>query len=203
MKKITLLFAACNLMFMVGCGSSEKQPGEEYYDPDYKPQANQTAADAPANSTAATTQTDNTTATPEATEPANPAPATEMPAVTEPKASGETIKGAPANKDEVVVAVQPKDKLPAPPANKFEKGKNLIAKSDCLACHKDDVKLVGPAYVDVANKYENNAKNVDFLVNKIIKGGAGSWGQIPMSPHPNLSTADAREMVNYILSLKN
>jgi cytochrome c len=202
MKKITLLLAACNLMFMVGCGSSEKRPGEEYYDPEYKPKTNQTAADATENNTTAATTapTDNTTTA--AANEADEATAAEMPNVTEPKAAGATIEGAPAIKDEVQIAVQPKDKLQASPVNKFEKGKNLIAKSDCLACHKDDAKLVGPAYVEVANKYENNAKNVDFLVNKIIKGGAGSWGQIPMSPHPNLSTGDAREMVNYILSLK-
>ena len=199
MKKLSILLAACNILFLVGCGSSEKKPGEEYYDPDYKPQVNQSAQTG--------TQTAETTPT-TTTETADTAAATATtttpgPQVTKPVASGTKVKGAPANKDEVEVAVVPKDKLPASPAGKsFEKGKTLISKSDCLACHQDEAKLVGPAYVEVANKYENNSKNVDYLVGKIIKGGAGAWGQIPMSPHPNLSSADAREMVNYILSLK-
>ena len=199
MKKISILLAACNIFFLVGCGSSEKKPGEEYYDPDYKPQTNQTAqsgTQTAETSTPAATETTDTAGTPAAT-------TTPGPQVTKPVASGTKVEGAPANKDEVEVAAVPKDKLPASPAGKsFEKGKTLISKSDCLACHQDEAKLVGPAYVDVANKYENNAKNVDFLANKIIKGGAGSWGQIPMSPHPNVSLADAKEMVNYILSLK-
>lgn len=83
-----------------------------------------------------------------------------------------------------------------------EKGEKLIAQSDCLACHKIEEKLVGPAYVEVAKKYENNDKNIDYLAGKIIEGGAGVWGQVPMTPHPNISREDAREMSRYILSLK-
>jgi len=81
-----------------------------------------------------------------------------------------------------------------------EKGKALIAKSDCLGCHKIDEKLVGPAYKAVAAKY--TSADIDMLAGKIISGGAGNWGEIPMSPHASLSKADAQEMVKYILSLK-
>ncbi|WP_266202704.1 c-type cytochrome [Pontibacter kalidii] len=87
-------------------------------------------------------------------------------------------------------------------AGNFEKGAKLIAGSDCLACHQEEKKLVGPAYVEVADKYEFNDKNVDYLAGKIIEGGAGVWGQVPMTPHPNISKADAQEMARYILSLK-
>ncbi|PIQ20823.1 MAG: cytochrome c class I, partial [Cytophagales bacterium CG18_big_fil_WC_8_21_14_2_50_42_9] len=105
---------------------------------------------------------------------------------------------------EATVATVAKDKLKESPAKgNFDKGKNLIAKSDCLSCHKDDVKLLGPAYVDVAKKYDESAKNIDFLSNKIIKGGAGNWGDIPMSPHADLAKADVTEMVKYILSLND
>ncbi|WP_347156902.1 c-type cytochrome [Pontibacter chitinilyticus] len=83
----------------------------------------------------------------------------------------------------------------------YEKGKKLIAQSDCLSCHQVDKKLVGPAYADVAKKYEMNEKNIDYLSNKIIQGGAGVWGQIPMTPHPDLSKEDAAEMAKYVLSL--
>ncbi|MDB5120152.1 MAG: cytochrome [Sphingobacteriales bacterium] len=81
-----------------------------------------------------------------------------------------------------------------------EKGKALIAKSDCLGCHKLDEKLVGPAYKAVAEKY--TSADIDKLAGKIIAGGAGNWGEVPMSPHPAISKDDAKEMVKYILSLK-
>ena len=81
-------------------------------------------------------------------------------------------------------------------------GKALIAGSDCRTCHKDDQKLIGPAYQDVAKKYENNAKNVKMLAEKILQGGQGNWGEIPMAGHPNLSVDDASAMVEYILSMK-
>ena len=61
---------------------------------------------------------------------------------------------------------------------------------------------MGPAYADVAKKYENNAKNVKMLAEKIIAGGQGNWGEIPMAAHPNVSQEDAEAMVKYILSIK-
>lgn len=82
----------------------------------------------------------------------------------------------------------------------YKKGLALIAKNDCLTCHKVDEKLIGPAYRDVANKYTD--KDIPMLAAKIIKGGSGVWGQVPMTPHPNLSVADAEQMVKYILLLK-
>lgn len=82
----------------------------------------------------------------------------------------------------------------------YKKGLALIAKNDCLTCHKVDEKLIGPAYRDVANKYTD--KDIPMLAAKIIKGGLGVWGQVPMTPHPNLSVADAEQMVKYILLLK-
>lgn len=81
-------------------------------------------------------------------------------------------------------------------------GEKLIEKSDCLTCHRVDVKLLGPAYQDVAAKYPATDENIDLLAGKIIKGGSGNWGDIPMTPHPAVSVDDAKEMVKYILSLK-
>ncbi|WP_207534302.1 c-type cytochrome [Desertivirga arenae] len=82
------------------------------------------------------------------------------------------------------------------------KGSQLIATSDCLSCHKEHDKLVGPAYAEVAKKYENTPANVEMLANKIIQGGAGNWGDIPMTPHSSISKADAEEMAKYILTIK-
>ncbi|WP_310393838.1 c-type cytochrome [Hymenobacter sp.] len=81
-------------------------------------------------------------------------------------------------------------------------GAKLIAGSTCLGCHKEKEKLVGPAYVAVAQKYPATEANIAMLASTIIKGGKGHWGEIPMTPHPQLSVADAREMVSYILTLK-
>lgn len=91
---------------------------------------------------------------------------------------------------------------PTVPVAELEAGKALIQKSDCMACHKTDVKLVGPAFIEVAKKYPAKDSNYDLIASKIIKGGSGVWGQIPMSPHASLSQPDAKKMAKYILSLK-
>lgn len=82
------------------------------------------------------------------------------------------------------------------------KGQQLIAASDCLGCHKEQGKLVGPSYAEVAKKYENTPENVTMLAGKIINGGKGVWGEIPMTAHPQINQQDAEEMVKYILTLK-
>lgn len=84
----------------------------------------------------------------------------------------------------------------------YQKGLELVAKSDCLTCHKVSEKVTGPAYKDVAAKYEATDENINMLAAKIIKGGSGVWSAIPMTPHPSLSEADAKQMVKYILLLK-
>jgi cytochrome c len=86
----------------------------------------------------------------------------------------------------------------------YAAGLELIAKSDCLTCHKVDEKLTGPSYRDVANKYASQAPGIiPQLADKIVKGGTGVWGQVPMLPHPTISQEDAEKMVKYILLLKN
>jgi cytochrome c len=82
----------------------------------------------------------------------------------------------------------------------FKKGADLIAANDCLACHKVDEKVVGPSYQEVAAKYTQ--ADAQTLVTKIIEGGTGVWGEVPMTAHPTVSKEDGLEMVNYILSLK-
>ncbi|MBS1524084.1 MAG: c-type cytochrome [Bacteroidetes bacterium] len=82
-------------------------------------------------------------------------------------------------------------------------GAQLLSKYDCLTCHKEQEKVVGPAYADVAAKYKSAPSGiVDTLANKVIKGGSGNWGTTPMTPHPAVSMDEARAMVKYILSIK-
>jgi cytochrome c len=85
----------------------------------------------------------------------------------------------------------------------YQKGLALIGKSDCLTCHKIDEASTGPAYRDVANKYPNDDNTITTLSEKIIKGGTGNWGQVPMVGHPLLSSDDAKQIVKYIMLLKN
>ena len=85
----------------------------------------------------------------------------------------------------------------------YQRGLELISKSDCFTCHQIDDKLTGPPYREVANKYAGMPDTIiTHLANKIISGGTGVWGQIIMTPHPALSQADAQTMVKYILLLK-
>lgn len=80
-------------------------------------------------------------------------------------------------------------------------GRSLVLSLDCNGCHKEAEKSIGPAYMAVAQRYEKNPDASSYLVNKIIKGGAGVWGEAVMPAHPNLSEGDARQMALWILSL--
>jgi len=84
----------------------------------------------------------------------------------------------------------------------YIKGLEKVKGSDCTGCHQVERKLIGPAYADVAAKYENTEANVAMLAKKVIAGGVGVWGEIPMAAHPNLTEEDATDMVRYILLLK-
>ena len=78
-----------------------------------------------------------------------------------------------------------------------------LAKSkNCMACHAVDKKQVGPAYKDVAAKYAGNPKAVDMLATKIMKGGSGVWGAIPMPANTQVNEAEAKKLAAWVLSLK-
>ena len=82
------------------------------------------------------------------------------------------------------------------------KAQTLMKGSDCMACHAEATKLVGPSYKDIGKKYHGDAGAVDKLVKKVKSGGSGAWGAIPMTPHPALKDEDVKVMVEWILSLK-
>lgn len=88
------------------------------------------------------------------------------------------------------------------PAGIAEKGKVLIAYSDCYTCHKINERSVGPAFKDIAKRYPANQVYIDMLAQKVIIGGSRSWGYPVMSPHPKLKLEEARIMVSYIMSMK-
>jgi cytochrome c len=88
----------------------------------------------------------------------------------------------------------------AVPAQANDAAKQLAQKYNCLACHAEDKKLVGPAYKDVAKKYKGDAGAAAKLAAKVKAGGGGVWGSIPMPPN-NVPDADIKTLVGWILSL--
>ena len=96
----------------------------------------------------------------------------------------------------------PKEEAVTPVAgDPIAQGESLVKASDCKTCHHPTNKIIGPAHTDVAKKYDFTEANVKLLAEKIIKGGSGVWGQIPMTAHPDISEADAEKMARYVLSL--
>jgi cytochrome c len=79
---------------------------------------------------------------------------------------------------------------------------DLAQKKNCLACHTVDKKVIGPGFKEVAAKYAADKTATDALTKKVIKGGAGVWGNAVMPPNPQLSEAEAKQLVTWILGLK-
>lgn len=79
---------------------------------------------------------------------------------------------------------------------------DLAKAKNCMACHAVASKLVGPAFKDVAAKYAGQKDAEAKLVQKVIKGGSGSWGAVPMPANPQVSEADAKTLVKWILTQK-
>jgi cytochrome c len=75
----------------------------------------------------------------------------------------------------------------------------LIKTSDCFNCHAASTKLIGPSFQLIAAKYPGTG-SVEALAGKLVKGSTGTWGNVPMPPHPNLSIADAKAIVLWILN---
>ena len=78
----------------------------------------------------------------------------------------------------------------------------LARKNDCLGCHAVAVKLVGPAFKDVAAKYAGQSDAVALLTESVRNGSVGKWGDMPMPAHPKLSPADTKKLVQWILKAK-
>ena len=79
---------------------------------------------------------------------------------------------------------------------------DLAKAKNCMACHAIQTKLVGPAYKDVAAKYAGQKDAEAKLTAKVMKGGAGSWGAVPMPANPQVTEAEARTLVKWVLAQK-
>lgn len=78
----------------------------------------------------------------------------------------------------------------------------LATAKNCMACHAVDKKLVGPSYKDIAAKYAGQKDAADKLAVKVVKGGAGVWGPVPMPANPQVTADDANKLVTWILGQK-
>jgi len=77
-----------------------------------------------------------------------------------------------------------------------------LDRSGCNTCHAETARTTGPAYREIAARYSDDRTTVQQLARKVQKGGAGVWGEVPMTPHPHLELRDLERMVDYILSLE-
>lgn len=75
----------------------------------------------------------------------------------------------------------------------------LAKQNACLGCHAVDKKVVGPSFQAVAKKYATDPAASIFLKNKILKGGSGSWGVVPMPANAKLSDADVSLLTGWVL----
>lgn len=89
---------------------------------------------------------------------------------------------------------------PVAATNAHLSGDQIIETLDCSGCHSLNERMIGPSYKEIADKYSE--KDIDALATKIIEGGSGVWGSVPMQPHSQVSKEDAKKMVQYILSQK-
>ena len=134
-------------------------------------------------------------------EPAAPA----APAAPAPVASASPIANAAAATPAAVPAAAPAPAAAAAaPAGALDQksAEAMMQKNGCAACHGIDKKIVGPAYVDVAAKYRGDKNALAQLSQKVKAGGSGVWGAIPMPPNTQVSDADIKSLVSWILTLK-
>lgn len=90
--------------------------------------------------------------------------------------------------------------LPSAPVATVDPAVEIMQGSDCNVCHNADQHTIGPSYRQIAQRYKTTERNVDLLAQKIIAGGAGAWGDVPMSPHTEMPPRDARLLAAYVLS---
>lgn len=109
----------------------------------------------------------------------------------------EETKGEDFGTPEAAASSTPKET----PEDIIAQGQSLVNASDCKTCHHPTNKIIGPPHLDVAKKYDFTEANVKLLADKIIKGGQGVWGEIPMAPHPDVTQENAEKMARYVLSM--
>lgn len=191
--KTISVVAALSVLALSACSEKAKAPASDEEIAAVKEQLAPVAAVSVAGATA-----DASTQAPVAAAPA-PAPAAPAPAASEAPAESTATE---AESVEVPAAAETAPVVPveAAPATAAADGFALASRNACMACHQVDVKLVGPAYKEVADKYRGDPAALDMLVAKVKSGGAGVWGEIPMPPNAHVSDADIKTIVTWVLA---
>ena len=83
-----------------------------------------------------------------------------------------------------------------------QNAEKLISGSDCLSCHAVDTQVVGPSWKAIAKRYGTQPGSATILAARIHQGSSGKWGDVAMTPHPDLTDAQCRQITTWILSLK-
>lgn len=118
--------------------------------------------------------------------------------------SGESGNNETQDNAETSQMQQPAEEQEETLSPELAKGKKLMEMSTCPTCHLIEDKIVGPSYQDVAERYaEENDTTITYLAGKVIQGGKGNWGEVPMTPNPQVSQEEAESMVEFILSLND
>lgn len=87
-------------------------------------------------------------------------------------------------------------------ASAEQTGLDLARSKNCMSCHSVNNKVVGPSFKDVAKRYAGQADAESKLVTKVMKGGAGAWGMVPMPANAQVTEAEAHQLVQWVLSAK-
>ena len=137
-------------------------------------------------------------------DPAAAAPAADAPAETVKEMAGEAVDAAKSMVAAVMPAAAPEPAPAAPPAPVAAPDPAatlaLAQAKGCMACHQVAIKVVGPAYKDVAARYRGQSDAAAQLAAKVKAGGVGTWGPIPMPPQPTLTDAEANALVAWVLA---
>ena len=91
---------------------------------------------------------------------------------------------------------------PAVAPNTPADGPGIATKYGCLGCHNATVKIIGPAYRDIAAKYKAEADARGKIAEQVHKGGSGKWGPVLMPPFPQVSEGEVTILAQWILGLK-
>ena len=81
-------------------------------------------------------------------------------------------------------------------------GDALLQANGCLSCHAKAEKVVGPAFLSIADKYRGDKDAAAGLVQSIQNGSKGKWGRVPMPPHSSISQADLKALAQHVLAMK-
>lgn len=183
-------------------GGSFEEPAADAASGETAPTEAASAADA-APAEAASADAVPAEAAPAEAAPAEAAPAEAAPAEAAP-AEAAPAEAAPAEAAPAEAApaeAAPATGAAAAPLSAAE-GEALAKEKNCLACHKVDAKLVGPAYQDVAEKFGGQEGAADMLADKIQHGSQGVWGPVPMPPNAQVNPEEAKQLAEWVLSLK-